>query len=73
MYRDPYMELRIHEQELRRTMFQNAQEREAREAAAQRAGSSTGPRVRARANRRAALIGPLAAVTRVLGFGRTAV
>jgi ribosome-binding ATPase YchF (GTP1/OBG family) len=75
MYRDPYMDLQMHEQEIRRAITQNAQEREAREAReakAQLVAASAGrPRVKARAG--AALVAPLAAITRVLGPGRTAI
>jgi len=74
MYRDPYMHLQLHEQEIRRKITQNAQEREAREARAElKTVSASRPRVKALTGRRAALVGPVVAITRVLGFGRTGI
>jgi hypothetical protein len=74
MQLDPYIHLQMHEQELRRKMTQNALERQAREARLQLTEVSAGrPRVKARASRRAVLVGAVAAITRVFGLGRQAI
>lgn len=71
MQLDPYLHLQMHEQEIRRTIKQNALEREARAAKAEAVKASS-PRLRVnrRQGRLATLAATLAGITRLAGTGR---